>query len=208
MRSRTISAFALAFAATRLGAQGPTSPAPQTETDAYTRYELLAPGSAKFRILYEVTATTPAARYYFNPIRKGSVASDERVVDRMTGAPLEFDIVDGAVARAAGVRGADTTGQYIRVRLARPVPADGEARILIDKTYFDPQSYYEQNGSLVFSRPLGIKRNSVVLPAGYELVSCNYPSQVITEPDGRVKIAFWNNTPAEAPLTIRARRLP
>ena len=33
--------------------------APQTESDAYTRYELLAPGTAKFRIIYEVTANTP-----------------------------------------------------------------------------------------------------------------------------------------------------
>ena len=57
-------------------------PTRQTEADAYTRYELLAPGSAKFRIVYEVTATTTGARYYYNPIRKGSVASDERVIDR------------------------------------------------------------------------------------------------------------------------------
>jgi len=35
----------------------------QTESDAYTRYELLAPGSAKFRIIYEVTATTEGAQY-------------------------------------------------------------------------------------------------------------------------------------------------
>ena len=49
----------------------------QTETDEYTRYELLAPDSGKFRITYEVTATTAGAKYYYNPIRKGSAASDE-----------------------------------------------------------------------------------------------------------------------------------
>ncbi len=32
----------------------------QTQEDDYTRYELLAPDSAQFRIYYEVTATTPA----------------------------------------------------------------------------------------------------------------------------------------------------
>src|SRR3954463_10830883 len=88
------------------------SPPAQSEGDAYTRYELLAPGSAKFRILYEVTATTAGATAYFNPIRKGSIASDERVLDRATGRPLAFEVVGGAVARAGGVRGADTTGQY------------------------------------------------------------------------------------------------
>jgi hypothetical protein len=179
----------------------------QTQADDYTRYELQAPGSAKFRILYEVTATTAGATQFFNPIRKGSVASDEHVYDRYTGAPLAFDVVDGEIARAGGVRGADSSGRYIRIHLARPVPVDGGARILIDKTYQDSKSYYESDGLLVFARPLGIKRNAVVLPLGYELVWCNVPSQVIEEPDGRIGISFWNSLPAEAPLLIKARSL-
>ena len=195
------------LATTTLLAQASTEPPRQTEADAYTRYELLAPESAKFRIVYEVTATAPGARYYFNPIRKGSVASDERVTDRATGAPLAFDIVNGTVARAGGVRGADSTQEYIRVTLARPVPPDGgEGRVLIDKTYEDAKSYHLEGDTLVFNRPLGIKRNAVVLPNGYELVACNYPSQVLQEPDGRIKVSFWNATPAEAPLVLRARK--
>jgi hypothetical protein len=202
------SSVLVAVTSASLAAQNTTSEPPrQTEADAYTRYELLAPGSAKFRIIYEVTATTPGARYYFNPIRKGSVASDERVNDRATGAPLKFDVVNGMVARAGGVRGADSTQEYIRVTLARPVPPDGgEARVLIDKTYEDAKSYYVEGDAIVFNRPLGIKRNAVVLPNGYELVACNYPSQVLQEADGRIKITFWNATPAEAPLVLRARR--
>jgi hypothetical protein len=184
------------------------STALQTQSDDYTRYELLAPGSASFRIYYEVTATTAGATQFFNPIRKGSVASNEHVYDRLTGAPLAFDVVAGDVARAGGVRNADSTSQYIRVHLARPVPKDGEARILIDKTYYDPKSYYEENGLLVFARPLGIKRNAIVLPEGYEVVSCNVPSQVIEELPGRFTVSFWNPLPAEAPLVIKARLLP
>src|SRR5512146_1089904 len=199
-------AIAIAATAAERGGAQATRPAPQTESDAYTRYELLAPGSAKFRIIYEVTGTTPGATYYFNPIRKGSVATDERVTDRATGKPLEFDVVGSAVANAGGVRNRDTTQTYIRVKLARAVPADGgEARVLIDKTYEDATSYLMRGDTLVFTRPLGIKRNSVVLPAGYELISSNFPSQVLQEPDGRIGISFWNNTPGEAPLTLRAR---
>lgn len=178
----------------------------QTQADDYTRYELLAPGSGKFRILYEVTATAAGATHFFNVIRRGSVASDERVVDLHTGKPLAFDIVNGAVARAGGVRNADTSTHYIRVTLARPVPKDGETRLLIDKTYFDTASYRSRGDTIVFDRSLGIKRNAVVLPAGFELVSANYPSQVIQEADGRIKVSFWNNTPAAAPLVLRARR--
>jgi hypothetical protein len=182
------------------------APPRQTEADNYTRYELLAPGSAKFRIIYEVTATTAGATYYFNPIRKGSIATDEHVSDRATGRPLVFDVVGQSVASAGGVRGNDTTQTYIRVKLARPVPPDGgEGRVLIDKTYEDAASYFVQGDIITFNRPLGIKRNTVVLPKGYELISCNYPSQVLQAGDGRVAISFWNNTPPEAPLILRAR---
>jgi hypothetical protein len=203
--------LALVVMSASLGAQTPAptgnEPPRQTQADDYTRYELLAPGSAKFRIIYEVSATTPGARYFFNPIRKGSIASDERVIDRATGAPLRFETVNGTVARAGGVRGADSTQEYIRVALARPVPADGgEARVLIDKTYEDAKSYFVDGADIVFNRPLGIKRNAIVLPAGYELVACNYPSQILQEADGRIKITFWNVTPAEAPVVLRARK--
>lgn len=177
----------------------------QTEADSYTRYELLAPGSAKFRIIYEVTATTPGATHYFNPIRQGSVATDESVIDRATGKPLAFDVVGVTEAQAGGVRSGDTTQKYIRVRLARPVPPDGgEARVLILKTYQDSASYFTRGDTIVFTRPLGIKRNAVVLPAGYELVSSSFPAQVLEESDGRVGISFWNATPSQAAVTMRA----
>ena len=180
-------------------------PPVQTDADAYTRYELLAPGTGKFRILYEVTATTPGATHYFNPIRKGSVASDESVMDRATGKALEFSEVGAAVARAGGVRVRDTTQTYIRVSLARPVAPDGgEARILIRKTYEDATSYFMRGDTLVFERPLGIKRNAVVLPTGYELISSSYPAQVLQEPDSRIGISLWNDAPGEAGVTIRA----
>ena len=183
------------------------SPPRQTSAGEYTRYELLAPGTGKFRILYDVWATTPGARYFFNPIRKGSIASDEAVTDRASGRPLRFEVVDGATARAAGLAGADTTGSYIKVELLRSVPSDGTGRILIVKTYEDPKSYYEAGESIVFSRSLGIKRNAVVLPKGYELIACNVPSQVLTEPDGRTLISFINDGPDAASLVLRARRL-
>jgi hypothetical protein len=191
-----------------LGASAETKPWVQTEQDAYTRYELLDPGSAKFRIIYEVTDATPGATVYFNPIRKGSKASDERVSDRSTGLPLKFSVVSGTQAKAEGLSDAEADTDYIRVELARPVPANGgQARILIEKTYEDPKSYFTdpKTGEIVFDRPLGIKRNSVVLPKGFELSGCNFPSQVLQEKDGRIAISFWNSSPAQAPLVVRAK---
>lgn len=187
-------------------ATSPSSPGRQTESDEYTRYELLAPDTASFKISYEVTATTAGARVFFNPIRKGSVASDEAVYDAMTGEPLKFEVVSGEAARKDPLMAdADTAENYIRVQLARPVPPEGQGRMLIVKTYKDAKSYYRDGDAIVFNRPLGIKRNSVVLPAGYELVGCNVPSQVLLEPDGRVLVSFMNASAGEAPLILRAK---
>ncbi len=177
----------------------------QTQEDDYTRYELLAPDTAQFRILYEVTGTTAGAPFFFNAIRKGSIATDERVADMMTGQPLKWEIVSGAQARKEGHPTADLETEWLKVHLARPIPKGGEARVLIDKTYKDPKSYYRDGDTIVFDRSLGIKRNAVVLPVGYRLMSCNVPSQVMTTPDGRVMITFMNTSPAAAPLVIRAR---
>ena len=180
--------------------------APQTESDEYTRYELLAPESASFKIYYEVTATAAGAKVFFNAIRKGSTASDEAVYDAMTGESLRFEVVSGAEAvKDPLMPGADPSGSYIRVQLARAVPAEGQGRILIVKTYRDPKSYYRDGDAIVFNRGLGIKRNSVVLPRGYELVGCNVPSQVLSEPDGRIAVSFINAGAGEAPLTLRAK---
>jgi len=178
------------------------------EADEYTRYELLAPETAQFHILYEVTAIAPGAAIYFNPIRKGSVASGERVTDRMTGEVLHFEQVSGEEARRTGLRDAELDTDYIRIHLPRAVPAEGgQARLLIEKTYKDPKSYFRQGEEIVFSRSLDIRRNSVLLPAGYELASCNVPSQVLSESDGRILVSFMNPGPGPAPLELRARRL-
>jgi hypothetical protein len=206
-RFATVGAAVMAMAPT-IYAQ-PASPILERhEGDDYTRYELLAPDSAQFRIVYEVTATRPSARLFFNVIRKGSEASDEAVFDQMTGQPLPFKVVTGADARAAGQANADLEADYIQVSLARPVPEKGETRLRIEKTYKDAKSYYREGSLIVFNRGLGITRNAVVLPKGYELVACNVPSQVLTEADGRTSVSFLNTYPVEAPLVVKARPLP
>jgi hypothetical protein len=178
----------------------------QTETDEYTKYELLEPDSASFRIRYEVTATTAGATYYYNPIRKGSVATDEAVYDAMSGEALQFEIVSGAAAQKDPLMAeADAGGNYIKVHLARPVPKEGQARLIILKTYKDAKSYYRDGNAIVFNRSLGIKRNSVELPAGYELVGCNVASQILPGADGRTTVSFLNANAGEAALMVRAR---
>ena len=179
----------------------------QTETDEYTRYELLAPETASFKIYYEVTATTAGAKFFYNPIRKGSAASEESVYDAMLGAPLHFEIVSGAQARMDPLMpDADLDTHYIKVTLARPVPLHGEGRVVIVKTYKDAKSYRVEGSTIVFDRPLGVKRNKVVLPPGYEVTGLTVPSQIITEKDGRIAVSFLHAGSGEAPLVLRASK--
>ncbi|HEY0803054.1 MAG TPA: hypothetical protein VGD54_19620 [Steroidobacteraceae bacterium] len=220
MRMRVITCVGVAFYCAvpfYLAANAQTSPAKddlyfpaavgQTEADEYTRYELLAPDTASFKIFYEVSATTPGAKYFYNPIRKGSAASDESVYDAMLGTPLHFEVVSGAQARMdALMPDADLATNYIRVTLARAVPEHGRGRLIILKTYKDPKSYYLDGKSIVFNRPLGIKRNKVVLPPGYEVVGLTVPSQILTEKDGRIAISFLHAGSGEAPLVLRAAK--
>jgi hypothetical protein len=177
------------------------------ETDEYSLYELLDPESASFHILYEVTAIDPGATVFFNPIRKGSAASGESVRDRATSRPLQFEEVSGEEARRSGLPGADLDTHYIRIHLPRPVPPDGGIRLLIEKTYKDPKSYLRKGADrIVFTRTLGIRRNAIVMPAGYEVLACNVPAQILPQPDGRLRVSLMHTGPEALPVTIEARR--
>jgi hypothetical protein len=186
------------------------TPAQFISADTYTRYELLAPETHQFKIYYEVTETHPNSRFHFNQIREGSEASDESVVDLATGQPLKFEVVTGAQAKEdSPSENLSPTAHYIKVVLAHPVPATGEYRLAIIKTYKDDKSYYTEGDAIVFKRPLGIPRDCVVLPVGYEIVSCSVATQVLTQTDGSLKLAFVNaGSGGQLEVTIKARKLP
>lgn len=177
--------------------------------DEVTSYELLAPDTHRFAITYDVTAVREGDRFFLNPIREGSIASDERVVDQATGKPLRWEVVTGKQAREAGLARETVKDQarFLKVELAGPVPANGQRRIRILKTYTDPKSYYAEGDRIVFDRGLGIRRNTVVLPAGYELVGSAVPAIVSTEADGRVKASFVNDRDDILPVKLTGRRL-
>src|SRR5687767_14076242 len=127
--------------------------------DILTQYELLTPESHRFAIRYDVSATEPGSSVYFNIIRPGSEASDEKVLDRASGKEIPFEMSTGKEAKAAKQAEEDTEDHtpFIKVKLPRPVPAGGEYRLRILKTYRDPKSYYSERNTVVFERSLSIK---------------------------------------------------
>src|SRR5260370_24819618 len=70
----------------------------QTEADEYTRYELLAPETASFKIHYEVAATPAGAKDYCPSIRTGSTASAEASYYSLTREPLLIALFTPAAA--------------------------------------------------------------------------------------------------------------
>lgn len=184
-------------------------PGAASAQDSFTLYELLEPASHSFAITYDTTTTRAGAEYYLNPVRAGAEVSDERVVELATGKELQWELVTGAQAKADGLlpERASDDGQYLRIRLANPVPDGAEARLRIFKTYRDPASYRIDGDTIVFERGLGIRANAVVLPPGYELVGSAVPAIVSTLGDGRVKVSFLNDRDDTLPVRLVGRRL-
>lgn len=177
-------------------------------SDEITVYELLSPESHSFAITYDISTAVEGSPYLFNPIRRGSVASDERVIDAATGKELKFETLSAADAIAHGLRGKPNADSYIQVTLNRPVPKDGEVRVRIFKTYTDAASYGSDGSDFRFQRGFGIKRNVIVLPKGYELVSCGAPGIVTIQSDGRIRVSFFNDRDDELMVRLRGRKLP
>ena len=73
--------------------------AQQTQTDSYTQYELLDAESQSFRIIYDVSATTAKANYYWNTLRRGSEHTVNKVWDLFSGDELKWQIVDNDIAK-------------------------------------------------------------------------------------------------------------
>ncbi|HSE42976.1 MAG TPA: hypothetical protein VLH08_19605 [Acidobacteriota bacterium] len=177
--------------------------------DEMTIYELLDPTSHKFAIQYDVSATEPGSKAFFNIIRPGSEASNEKVIDRATGKELPYEMSNGKEAKAAGQADKETSDEtkFIKVPLPHPVPQEGEYRLRIFKTYLDPKSYFVENNLLIFDRSLGVKRNIVILPAGYELIGCTVPAIVSQDSDGRIRVSMVNDRDDELGMRITARKI-
>src|ERR1700686_4025853 len=96
---------------------------PLFAADEFTLYELRLPETHQFAITYDVTATREGAQFFFNPIRPGSVATKELVIERSSGKELKFEVVNGKDAKATGLVPAETPdkAEFIKVHLPGPV---------------------------------------------------------------------------------------
>ena len=81
-------------------------------------------------------------------------------------------------------------------------------RLLIEKTYKDPKSYFAEGDAIVFTRSLSIRRNGSRAARG---LRARVLQRAVADPlgAGRPHLGqLHERRPDEAPLVIKARRLP
>lgn len=177
--------------------------------DSYTEYGMLDdPTSNSFRIVFMPLEKRPGATVLTNGTRHGSDGGDVSVWDPRTGKPIKFDYIDGVEAKKKlPSQNFTPEDHYIIAQLPWAVPEGGEGRVLIIKTYKDARTYYPNGANdIVWVRRLGGQRFAVILPKGYAFTSADIASQVMTQPDGRVKLALTNPSGGDSPITIHARK--
>ena len=180
------------------GSLRPTAPVRSLFTqEAYTEYEILAPGSESFRIRYLPEESRAGATELVNATRGGSEGSDVQVFDPRTGKPLEFTY---------GPEPNDPQTHAIHAKFTAPVPEGGIGRVLIFKTYKDDRTYMMNGEDIVWVRSLSGYRLAVLLPKGFAFLSSNVAAQMSTTASGQLRIAFANPSGQSNPVTIHARK--
>jgi hypothetical protein len=180
------------------GSLRPTRPVTSLFTqDAYTEYEILAPGSESFRIRYLPETTRVGATQLDNQTRGGSEGSDIQVFDPRTGKPAQFTYTPDPN---------DPETHMIHATLPMPVPQGGVGRVLIFKTYKDERTYMMNGEDIVWVRSLSGYRLAVLLPKGFAFLSSNVAAQMSTTASGQLRLAFANPSGQSNPVTIHARK--
>jgi hypothetical protein len=180
------------------GSLRPTPPVTRLFTqDAYTEYEILAPGSESFRIRFLPEETRAGATELVNATRGGSEGSGIEVYDPRTGKPLKFTYQPDP---------SDPETHAIHATLPIPVPEGGIGRVLIYKTYKDARTYMMHGEDIVWVRSLSGYRLGILLPPGFAFLSSNVAAQLSSTPSGQLKLAFANPSGQSNPVTIHARK--
>lgn len=157
--------------------------------DIKTLYDLGAPESGRFQV--EQTYSDP---------RTGATARLD-VLDYLALSDLKVLDLDTATYLTPVRSGASTT-----VALGVPITSDKQSAHL-RVTGVGADGYRLVNGELVFERTLHGLRNTVVLPAGYEVSAVSQSGTIGRTREGRVFVALINlNAENQFRVTIRARK--
>lgn len=167
---------------------------PRSDTDMFfddvkTLYDLEAPEAGRVRVEQTYSDTRKGARAQLNTLAQLPL-QDLKVIDLDTGKAFPTE----------------KNGAATFVKLGVPIVDDKQsAHIKIAGAFRDP-GYALANGELVFDRTLYGLRNTVLLPAGWEVAALSQSGTIGTY-DGRAFVALINlNGENNHRVTLRARK--
>jgi hypothetical protein len=171
-------------------------------------YFLKQPETHAFSLYHDYTASREGEHQYVNVVRTGSTVSDPSAMILDTGEVLKTRTLSGAdIAREKidiGER-VDPDTEVVLIPFT-PVKKGTSIRLRISETYADPARYAVINGQLTWHRSFGRNRNDMVLPEGWYLTTSSIPAVITQEPDGRIRLSFWNGRPDNVDVFVKGSK--
>ena len=182
----------------------------RAEDDREITYWLLDPSTHQFRFSHDFNITKAGQKYAHSFVRKGSTVSDDIVfIDLDTGKHLKTARRTGKAVNALNYYPdrADDDDVVVEGELLAPVTAGGSVRIRVSETYTDAARYFvDKNGEFVWDRTFGRSRNTMKLPKGWMLVSCNLPAIISEDEEGLLTLRLTNPRNDELHVIVRGRK--
>ena len=171
-------------------------------------YFLKQPDTHAFSLYHDYTASREGEHQYVNVVRTGSAVSDPSAVILDTGQALKTRTLTGADIVREKIDIPDHVEPDTQVVLIpfTPVKKGSSVRLRISETYSDPARYSLVNNELMWHRSFGRNRNDMVLPDGWYLTTCSIPAVVTEEPDGRIRLSFWNPRPDNVDVFVKGSK--
>jgi hypothetical protein len=171
-------------------------------------YFLKQPETHAFSLYHDYTASREGEHQYVNVVRTGSAVSEPsaRILD--TGEELKTRTLTGADVVREKIDIPDRVEpdtQLVLIPFA-PVKKGQSVRLRISETYTDPARYALVDGQLMWHRSFGRPRNDMVLPEGWYLTTTSVPAVITQEPDGRIRLSYWNPRTDNVDVFVKARR--
>jgi hypothetical protein len=171
-------------------------------------YFLKEPDTHAFSLYHDYTASREGEHQYVNVVRAGSSVSEPSAKILDTGEVLKTRTLTGADVAREKIDIPDRVEPDTQLVLIpfTAVKKGESVRLRIAETYTDPARYALVEGQLMWHRSFGRPRNDMVLPAGWYLTTTSIPAVIKLDPDGRIRLSYWNPRPDNVDVFVKGRR--
>ena len=171
-------------------------------------YFLKQPETHAFSLYHDYTASREGEHMYVNVVRAGSAVSEPAAKILDTGEVLKTRTLTGAdvVREKIDIPDRVEPDTQLVIIPFGPVKKGQSFRLRISETYTDAARYALVDGQLMWHRSFGRPRNDMVLPEGWYLTTTSIPAVITQEPDGRIRLSYWNPRPDNVDVYVKARK--